>query len=99
MSVQGIMEADAAVKNAKARLLEAVNDKRVQDAEARADTAEAVIQKIAKQWLPAELEEYTGDTDADYEAGYVSCVKEARAFLAETAPKPVRLGDEGEGKG
>ena len=43
MSVQGIMEADAAVKNAKARLLEAENDKRVQNVKARATEAERLL--------------------------------------------------------
>ena len=53
----------------------------LEESHAHADAAEALLEELAKQWLPAELEEHTGDTDADYEAGYVACVEKARAFL------------------
>ena len=55
----------------------------------RADAAEVLLETMTDI-----LESYAGKKVPKY---VQSQVADARAFLAETAPKPVRLGDEGEG--
>ena len=58
---------------------------RANRAEVRADAAEALLAEVAN-----------GDGINDILL-WAAWVRKARAFLAKTAPKPVRLGDEGEG--
>ena len=74
---------------------------RANRAEARADAAEALL----SDWLPSlqavhdgEYHEYSGDVrlTEDQWTGISEAAAAFKAFLAETAPKPVRLGDEGE---
>ena len=68
------------------------------DTEARADAAEALLRDMVTVLDSPEMAELWGEC-LHLLGGYSGPtidVDAIRAFLAETAPKPVRLGDEGE---
>ena len=66
--------------------------------EARADAAEALLASLleALSLGPLDVAAKYGP-DAHPDEAVIDAAHKARAFLAETAPTPVRLGDEGEG--
>ena len=71
------------------------------DTEARADAATDLLAKAVEAIDSGNLQMDSAEIDDSFEypphPWHEEWLHYVRAFLAETAPKPVRLGDEGEG--